>query len=116
MVVTYFLVAGSIPLLFRLTPGRTPYLFTILFGLGMGADYMLIPLVAAEQFGVETLARAMAFILPADTLGQACFPYLVARLREASGDYHQALLAVFVLALAGAVAVALLPRPRTTEI
>jgi hypothetical protein len=27
---------------------------------GMGADYMLIPLMAAEQFGVNTLARAMA--------------------------------------------------------
>ena len=32
----------------------------------MGADYMLIPLMAAEQFGVNTLARAMAIILPVE--------------------------------------------------
>jgi MFS family permease len=115
MMATYFLVAASVPVLFLLAPGRTPYLFTLLFGIGMGADYMLIPLVAAEQFGVETLVRVMALILPADTLGQACFPYLVALLRDKSGNYHAALLAVFALALIGAVAVALLPSAKVEE-
>ncbi len=28
-------------------------------GFAMGADYMLIPLMAAEQFGVNSLARAI---------------------------------------------------------
>jgi hypothetical protein len=65
-------------LLYRLSPPGTPYLFVILFGLGIGADYMLIPL-AAEQFGVASLARTAAIILPADTMGQACVPYLVSR-------------------------------------
>jgi MFS family permease len=116
MLVTYALVAASIPLLFHLSPPATPYLFTVLFGLGMGADYMMIPLVAAEQFGVATLARAMAFILPADTLGQACFPYLVALLRERSGDYREPLVVVFGLAVVGALAVSLLPRAEWTGI
>ena len=49
----------------------------------MGADYMLIPLMAAEQFGVNTLARAMAIILPTDTIGQTWFPYFVSLLRRA---------------------------------
>ncbi len=40
----------------------------------MGADYMLIPLMAAEQFGVNSLARAMAIILPVNTIGQTWFP------------------------------------------
>jgi Major Facilitator Superfamily len=110
MLATYVLVACSIPLLFQLSPPRAPYLFTVLFGLGMGADYMMIPLVAAEHFGVATLARAMAFILPADTLGQACFPYLIALLRERTGDYRQPLMVVFGLAVAGALAIAFLPR------
>lgn len=112
MVLTYFLVAASIPLLLRIKPAETPYLFVFLFGLGMGADYMMIPLVAAEQFGLATLGRAMAILLPADTVGQACIPYLVAELREYFGDYGRALLPAFGLALAGAIAIALLPRAR----
>jgi MFS family permease len=115
MVLTYFLVALSIPLLFRLLPPQTPLTFTILFGLGMGADYMLIPLAAAEQFGLPTLARAMAIILPTDTIAQACVPYFVARLRQNSTDYKSSLLAVFILALAGAVAILLLPAVRKQQ-
>jgi hypothetical protein len=78
----------------------------------MGADYMMIPLVAAEQFGLATLGRAMAILLPADTVGQACIPYLVAELRQYFGDYGRALLPAFGLALAGAIAITLLPRAR----
>ena len=54
----------------------------------MGADYMLIPLMAAEQFGVNSLARAMAVILPVNTIGQTWFPYFVSLLRERFGSYH----------------------------
>ncbi len=112
MVATYLLAAASIPLLFHLTVPATPWLFTIVFGLAMGADYMMIPLAAAEQFGLESLARTMSIILPADTVGQACVPYLVARLRQNSSDYGSALMVVFVLALVGAVAILLLPKAK----
>jgi MFS family permease len=111
MVTTYFLVAATIPLLFLVRP-ETPeyvYLFAILFGFGMGADYMLIPLMAAEQFGVNTLARAMAIILPTDTIGQTWFPYIVSKLRESAGSYATPLQIVFVLAALGATAIFLLP-------
>ena len=112
MTATYILVAATIPLLFLVKPEQTEYLyvFSILFGFGMGADYMLIPLMAAEQFGVNTLARAMAIILPADTIGQTWFPYFVSLLRQYFGDYEHALLSVFVLAAVGAGAIALLPK------
>src|ERR1035437_3737036 len=76
MVMTYFMVALSVPLLYRLSPPGTPYLFVILFGLGMGADYMLIPLAAAEQFGVASLAATIDIFLPADPMALACIPYL----------------------------------------
>ena len=111
MVATYFLVASTIPLLFLVRP-ETPeyvYLFAVLFGFGMGADYMLIPLMAAEQFGLNTLARAMAIILPADTIGQTWFPYLVAQIREGSGSYATALNIVFAMAALGAAAILMLP-------
>lgn len=109
---TYALVAVTIPLMLLVKPGQdlNLWLFAILFGFGMGADYMLIPLMAAEQFGVNTLARAMAIILPTDTIGQTWFPYAVARLRQSLGNYDQALLAVFAMAVIGAIAIALLPR------
>jgi MFS family permease len=107
---TYFLVAGTIPLLLLVAPPGTPWLFALLFGLAMGADYMLIPLMAARQFGVNTLARAMAIILPSDTIGQTWFPYFVSVIRERSPDYHLALYLVFALAMVGALAIFLLPK------
>lgn len=112
MTATYVLVAGTIPLLLLVRPGQdmSLWLFALLFGFGMGADYMLIPLMAAEQFGVNTVARAMAIILPADTIGQTWCPWIVAKLRIASGTYDTAMTAVFVMAFVGAVAIMLLPK------
>ncbi len=112
MTATYVLVAATIPLMLMVKPGEDMnlYVFAILFGFGMGADYMLIPLMAAEQFGVNSLARAMAIILPTDTIGQTWFPWIVSKLRESMGSYNQALTAVFIMAFVGAVAIALLPR------
>ena len=114
MAVTYVLVAATIPLLFLVKPESPEmmYVFAILFGFGMGADYMLIPLMAAEQFGVNTLARAMAIILPTDTIGQTWFPYLIANLRESAGSYTMPLQIVFVLSFVGALAIIFLPKVR----
>lgn len=111
---TYFLVAATVPVLLLVAPPGTPWTFAILFGLAMGADYMLIPLMAARQFGVNTLARAMAIILPVNTIGQTWFPQLVSVLREHSADYRVPLYTVFALAMAGALAIFLLPS-RGTE-
>lgn len=117
MVFTYFLVSVTIPILLLVTPMKQEfvYVFAVLFGFGMGADYMLIPLMAAEQFGVNSLARAMAIILPTDTIGQTWFPYGIARLREAVGSYSTALTVVFAVALIGAIAVSLLPRHKKED-
>jgi len=115
MSVTYLMVAGTIPLLFLVRPDspNAVYVFSILFGFGMGADYMLIPLMAAEQFGVNTLARAMAIILPADTIGQTWFPYLVSKLHEGFGSYTWPLQSVFILSALGAIAILMLPKPKS---
>jgi MFS family permease len=112
MFVTYFIVAATIPLLLQVRPDSEFYLyaFAILFGFGMGADYMMIPLMAADQFGVNSLARAMAVILPVNTIGQTWFPYGVSLLRRTFENYNGALMVVFSVAILGAVAIALLPR------
>ncbi|HLJ45327.1 MAG TPA: MFS transporter [Bryobacteraceae bacterium] len=114
MTATYFLVAGTIPILLAVHPSRDVmiYAFALLFGFGMGADYMLIPLMAADQFGVNSLARAMAIILPVNTIGQTWFPYFVSILRENFGSYGVAMGAVLAAAIVGAVAIMILPRHR----
>lgn len=112
MASTYGIVAATILLLLSVTPARSSslYLFSIVFGFSMGADYMLIPLMAAEQFGVNTLARAMALILPANTLGQTWCPYLVSALRQHFGSYTVPMIVVFAIAAVGALAISIMPR------
>ena len=112
MTITYLLVAMTIPLLLMVRPEQAyyVYVFAVMFGFAMGADYMMIPLMAAEQFGVNSLARAMAIILPTDTIGQTWMPYAVSRLRAFFGDYDHALTVVFVLAFLGTLAIALMPK------
>jgi MFS family permease len=110
MTATYFIVAATIPLLLMVRPPKDPIFFALVFGFAMGADYMLIPLMAAEQFGVNTLARAMAIILPANTIGQTWIPQLVSIMREHYGSYQTPMAWVFGLAILGAIAIAILPR------
>jgi MFS family permease len=112
MAATFIVVGLCIPLLLSVRPDRAASLslFAVVFGFSMGADYILIPLMAAEQFGVNTLARAMGVILPLNTIGQTWCPYLVSVLRQHSGNYVAAMLVVFGISILGAVAIVLLPR------
>jgi MFS family permease len=111
MTATYFIVAATILLLLSVSPARhlSLYFFAVVFGFSMGADYMLIPLMAAEQFGVNSLPRAMAIILPVNTIGQTWLPYLVSAMRERLGNYSTPMAVVFGIAMLGAVAILLLP-------
>jgi MFS family permease len=112
MAIDYLLVAATIPLLLAVRPGAhlSLPLFSALFGFGMRADYMLIPLVAAEQFGVNNLARVMSIIIPVTILGQSWFPYIVSLLRELSSSYRIPMTIVLGMSALGALAVILLPR------
>jgi sugar phosphate permease len=109
MILIYALVAGAIPLLyFAKTPGVI-YIFVVIFGIGMGGDYMIIPLMAAELFGVRVMGRVMGIILTADGLGEALSPMLVAWLRDHSGSYANGFTALIFLALSGMIAISFLP-------
>ena len=112
MLVIYLLVASSIPLLFvAQTPGAV-YLFAVVFGLGLGGEYMIIPLMAAELFGARVLGRAMGIVLTADGVAEAAAPYLVGRMRDASGSYVGGFTMLITFAVIGGLAIALLPRQR----
>ena len=110
MLLIYLLVAASIPiLLYASTPGAVT-LFAIVFGIGLGGEYMVIPLMAAELFGTRVLGRAMGIILAADGVAEATAPVLVGRLHDISGNYVSGFSTLIAFALVGAFAIALLPR------
>ena len=91
-----------------------------MFGVGLGGDYMIIPLMAAELYGVAIMGRVMGIVLTADSVSESLVPMLVASLRDSSGTYGPGFLVLVVLAALGAVAVSFLPgspgaEPATTR-
>src|SRR5690349_9772195 len=89
MLLIYSLVAASIPLLFLDHGLSGLYLFAFTFGVGLGGDYMIIPLMAADLFGVASLGRLMGIVLTADNISEAVVPMLVAGIRDRTGSYAQ---------------------------
>jgi MFS family permease len=112
MLLIYAIVAASIPLLFFADSPGAVYLFAVAFGIGLGGDYMIIPLMTAEIFGVSLLGRLMGVILTADGVAEAVSPWLIGRLRDAAGSYDTGFVLLIGMAILGAIAVGLLPRPR----
>ena len=110
MILIYSLVAVSIPLLyFASTPGVI-YVFAFIFGVALGGDYMIIPLMAAELFGVKVMGRVMGLVITADGLAEAFAPMLAAWLRDRSGSYANGFAALIILAVIGTIAISMLPR------
>jgi MFS family permease len=110
MMLIYTLITGSILLLYFASSPSVIYLFAFIFGIGLGGDYMIIPLLAAELFGVKIMGRVMGLILTVDGLGEAFGPILAGWLRDRSGSYAIGFTALIVLSVIGTVAVWLLPR------
>ena len=116
MLIIYMLVAGSIPMLFGVqSPGQL-YAFAITFGLGLGGEYLIVPLIAADLFGMEVLGRLLGVILTADGVAEAAAPVVVGRLRDTSGSYRSGFILLILIALAGAAAIALLPSRRAQRL
>jgi sugar phosphate permease len=110
MLLVYTIVAATIPF-FTIAPSiETLRIGAFLFGMGLGGDYMIIPLMAAELFGVKVLGRLMGLVLTADGVAEAVVPMGVASLRDSTGAYSTGFMLLVGLAAAGAIAVALLPR------
>jgi len=116
MILIYLLVASSIPLLYFAS--STPsilYVFAFIFGVGLGGDYMIIPLMAAELFGVKILGRIMGIVITADVLGEAFAPVLVGYIRDQTGSYTNGFTTLIVLAVIGTIAISFLPKKPVSE-
>jgi sugar phosphate permease len=112
MLLIYMLVAAAIPLLFFASARAPVYVFAVVFGIGLGGDYLIIPLMTAEIFGVHILGRLLGVILTAEGVAEAVSPWLIGRLRDSTGSYSTGFLVLIGMALSGAIAVAALPRGR----
>ncbi len=112
MLLTYMLVAAGIPLL--LLNSSRPLLLAsaAIFGIGLGGDYMIIPLITAEIFGMRVLGRLLGVILTAGGVAEAAAPWAVGRLRDVTGSYTSSCAALVGIALLGALAVLALPEQR----
>ena len=116
MILIYLLIAVSIPLLLISDfPGRI-YLFSVLFGIGLGGNYMIIPLMAADLFGVRALGRTMGIILVADGVAESLFPMLVGALcNDIAKSYAVGFTLLICLALTGAIIVSFLPKTSSNK-
>jgi len=116
MLLIYSIVATAVVLLFFARSTVSLYVFAIVFGIGLGGDYMIIPLLAADLFGVAVLGRVMGIVLTADGAAEALAPMTVAAIRDRTGSYTQGFLVLLVLAAVGATAVALIRKNREAAI
>jgi Na+/melibiose symporter-like transporter len=110
MLLIYLLVAGAIPFLFAGRSQTAVYVFAVIFGIGLGGDYMIIPLMTAELFGVQALGRLLVVILTADGVAEAVAPWWLAQMRDASGSYGNGFATLIGAALLGAAAITMLPK------
>ena len=112
MLLTYLLVAAGIPLLFLGTSRLVLYVSAAIFGIGLGGDYMIIPLMTAEIFGIEILGKLLGVILTAGGIADGAAPWLTGRLRDATGSYTESCFVLVGIALLGGLAVLGLPSRR----
>ncbi len=111
MILIYLIVGCSIPLLLVPDFAGRLYIFAVIFGIGLGGDYMIIPLMAGDLFGVKTLGRVMGIILVADGLAESLAPMMVGALySESLKSYTFGFTVLICIAVAGAIIVSFLPK------
>ena len=80
--------------------------FCCIIGIGLGGDYMIIPLMAGDLFGIKTLGRVMGIILVADGIAESLSPMMeVALYNDAFKSYAFGFTVLICIALTGALIV-----------
>lgn len=115
MAFSYLLLALAVPLLFLPGQAVAVWGFAILFGFAMGADYMLIPLVTAECFGLASLGKLLATIIMVYSLGQFFGPVVAGKIYDVMRAYDLAWAIVTATGLLGSLAVYLISPGGRTE-
>jgi MFS family permease len=105
MALFYLVIGLAIPLLFWAHHPAAAIAFAIIFGFAMGADYMLIPLVVAECFGLESLGKLLALIIMGYTTGQWIAPWTAGWIFDNFHSYSPSWTISAVAGVLGAVAI-----------
>jgi MFS family permease len=103
MALFYLVLALAIPLLFAAPRPAAVWGFALLYGFAMGADYMLIPLVTADCFGLSALGKLLSLIIMGYSLGQWFGPWMAGRIFDKYHTYNPAWVIMSVAAAVGAV-------------
>lgn len=101
----YLVLALAIPLLFIRHSDESIFMFAVVFGFAMGADYMLIPLVTADCFGLGALGKLLALIIMADSLLQTSGPVMAAHIFDTQHSYNLAWEIITAAGILGALAI-----------
>ena len=105
MALFYLMLALAIPILLLVRQPAGIWGFAMVFGFAMGADYMLIPLVTVECFGLPALGRLLSLIIMGYSLGQWLAPWLAGKIFDVRHSYDLAWIIVTAAALLGAAAI-----------
>jgi len=106
----YFLIGASVFLLANPHSAVVLWIFAVVFGFSMGADYMLIPLVTAECFGTASLGKLLALIIMGYSIGQWAAPWMVGRIFDVQHGYAMAWKIIGTAGMLGATAIYAIPR------
>ena len=116
MAMFYFLIGTSVLLLGAARMPAAVWGFAMIFGFSMGADYMLVPLVTAECFGMRSLGKLLALIIAGYSLGQWGMPWIVGRVFDARHSYDLAWGGVAIAGMIGGVLIYMIStRPRAAQ-
>ena len=116
MILIYLIVAMAVPLLLIPDfPGRI-YIFAVIFGIGLGGDYMIIPLMAGDLFGIRALGRTMGIILVADGVAESLFPMFLGAMHDIHKNYTLGFIILICVAITGALIVSFLPKSRKAPV
>ena len=105
MALFYALLSASLLLLSMAHQPMAVWIFALIFGFSMGADYMLIPLVTAECFGTASLGKLLALIIMGYSLGQWGAPWIAGRIFDSHHSYELAWKIMAAAGLFGATAI-----------
>jgi MFS transporter, OFA family, oxalate/formate antiporter len=105
MALFYLLLAAAISLLFLSAHPAAVWTFALVFGFALGADYMLIPLLTAECFGLSALGTALALIISGYTVGQWIAPWTAGHIFDVYHSYNLAWVITLVAGVCGAMVI-----------
>jgi MFS family permease len=112
MLAIYLLVAISAPGLFVGHSHVLVLSYAAVFGIALGGDYMILPLMAAEIFGLKILGRLMGVMVTTGGVAEAMAPWALNRIRDFGGSDVVICALLSGVAIAGAGATMALPNPR----